>query len=1102
MGTQVISAVEANQVRENALSTLLSGSQLLNKSYLAELGQFSLENTNTQLNRAADVRIFHVSRIVLENKQSVLESATAAYTALGTAGYSVFFLLKSDGRETKLYIGTRGEPNQSLGKNAGELLEQVINGHFSGSLLANQDYQKVNQLLEGLENNAQAITAVTGVPSLSLDDKAHFMQGLEHFIDAAEGKAYQALIIAEPVSPKQLEMIKTGYEQVSTQLSPLLKQTLSFGQNETESVSLSLSQGLSQSLGTSLGLTETKGITFGQTETTGTTLGLTETKGTNETLTDSQSTTTGTSDSHSKSFSSSYSKTEGRSSSSGRGMLATIGGAIAGGAIGFLAGGPMGAAVGIGMGANLGGAVLGEQKSSSETETTTRGTTDTHTKSFSETSSFSRAKGINESHSFSNSRSQTSATSATQSYTGAVASTQTHTDTTSLTQAQTDGRTLGLSRQLTLESTDKHIEQLLKRVDHQLERVEEARQYGAWNTAAYFISESQASSEALASIFLGLIRGVNSSSEDFSLTTWADSTNRRKKEKVVGWLQQLSHPRLYNEEYEKLNIPYLTPATLVSTKEMAIQLGLPRRSTSAVTVIETQAFGRKVQRADHIAETAERAIHLGNVYHLWNEMKHNTIKLSLEQFTSHVFISGSTGSGKSNTVYQLLDQLHQNDVNFMVIEPAKGEYKNVFGHREDVLVLGTNPRQAQMLKINPFKFPEGIHVLEHIDRLVEIFNVCWPMYAAMPAVLKDAMLEAYKTSGWDLDTSCNLFGKALFPTFTDLLTQLEKVIQQSAFSEEVKSNYIGSLVTRVKSLTNGLNGQIFASNEIDNAQLFDSNVIVDLSRIGSQETKSLIMGILVMRLSEHRMSDATGMNQPLKHVTVLEEAHNILKRTSTEQSSEGSNVAGKAVEMLSNAIAEMRTYGEGFIIADQSPSAVDISAIRNTNTKIIMRLPDETDRRLAGKAAGVTDEQLEEIAKLPKGVAVVYQNDWLEPVLCKIHHFGEEEKPYQYEPQNQLSDEKKAFHQHIADLLFSQKTKKQLDLVEISKSIEQSKLGVEYKNYFLEVVNRLAQNTIPPILEKDDTYLVDLYQRIIQQQIELVQKDLSVELQQHLANIS
>ena len=1030
MSTQVISIVEANEIREMALSTLLSGSQLLNKSYLTKLGNFNLEDSSVLLSPNSDVRIFHVSRIVLGNKQSVLESVTAAYTALGTAGYAVFFLLKSDGQETHLYLGTRGQGGSGLGQDAGDLLEQVINGHFPGSQLTNQNYDQLPQLIDELDDNASAITAVTGVPSLSQDAREHFIQGLEHFIDAAEGKKYQALILAEPVSPQQLEIIRVGYEQVATQLSPLLKQTLSFSQNESESISLALSQGLSHSLGTSLGLTETK----------------------------------------STSESSSFSHTEGCSSPTTSSKIASGVGAmmgIVGSGLGLFAGGAGGAVIGGSIGSAVGGVIAGafdEQESSSSTHSSS--------KSFSSSSAYSQ--------------------------------TMTETDSTSFTQSQTDSRSLGASRQITLESTDKYIEQLLKRVDHQLERVEEARQYGAWNSAAYFIGENSASSEALASIFLGLIRGVNSSSEDFSLTTWTDSDSiyDSKKEKVISWLKQLSHPRLHSEEYEKLNIPYLTPATLVSTKEMAIQLGLPRRSTSAVTVIETQAFGRKVQRADHIAETAERAIHLGNVYHLWNEMKHNPIKLSLEQFTSHVFISGSTGSGKSNTVYQLLDQLHQNDVNFMVIEPAKGEYKNVFGHREDVLVLGTNPLQAQMLKINPFKFPERIHVLEHIDRLVEIFNVCWPMYAAMPAVLKDAMLEAYKTSGWDLDTSCNLFGKALFPTFTDLLTQLEKVIQQSAFSEEVKSNYIGSLVTRVKSLTNGLNGQIFASNEIDNAQLFDSNVIVDLSRIGSQETKSLIMGILVMRLSEHRMSNADGMNQPLKHVTVLEEAHNILKRTSTEQSSEGSNVAGKSVEMLSNAIAEMRTYGEGFIIADQSPSAVDISAIRNTNTKIIMRLPDETDRRLAGKAAGVTDEQLEEIAKLPKGVAVVYQNDWLEPVLCKIHHFGEEEKPYQYEPQNQLSDEKKAFHQHIADLLFSQKTKKQLDLVEISKSIEQSKLGVEYKNYFLEVVSRLTQNTIPPILEKDDTYLVDLYQRIIQQQIELVQEDLSIELQQHLANIS
>ena len=85
------------------------------------------------------------------------------------------------------------------------------------------------------------------------------------------------------------------------------------------------------------------------------------------------------------------------------------------------------------------------------------------------------------------------------------------------------------------------------------------------------------------------------------------------------------------------------------------------------------------------------------------------------------------------------------------------------------------------------------------------------------------------------------------------------------------------------------------------------------------------------------MATAAGANRPLRHLTVLEEAHNLLKRTSTDQPVEGGNLLGKSVEMLSNAIAEMRTYGEGFIIADQAPGLLDMAAIRNTNTKIILR---------------------------------------------------------------------------------------------------------------------------------------------------------------------
>jgi hypothetical protein len=158
-----------------------------------------------------------------------------------------------------------------------------------------------------------------------------------------------------------------------------------------------------------------------------------------------------------------------------------------------------------------------------------------------------------------------------------------------------------------------------------------------------------------------------------------------------------------------------------------------------------------------------------------------------------------------------------------------------------------------------------------------------------------------------------------------------------------------------------------------------------LSRVGSAETKSLVMGLLVMKLQEHRMT-CGAINARLKHITVLEEAHNLLRRPSP-QSTDSSNLQAKSVEMLANAIAEMRTYGEGFIIADQAPGLLDMSVIRNTNTKILLRLPDESDRLLAGRSANLNDNQIIELARLPTGVAAVYQNNWIEPVLCKIDEF-------------------------------------------------------------------------------------------------------------------
>ena len=304
-----------------------------------------------------------------------------------------------------------------------------------------------------------------------------------------------------------------------------------------------------------------------------------------------------------------------------------------------------------------------------------------------------------------------------------------------------------------------------------------------------------------------------------------------------------------------------------------------------------------------------------------------------------------------------------------------------------ITVYSTREDEKNLLKINPFAFPDGIRVVEHVERLVEIFGVCWPMYAAMPAVLKNSILSAYEECGWDLRKSTCKYGK-LFPTIADVVTQLKRIISTSQYSADTKGDYVGALQTRLESLTNGIYSSILSSNDVVSYEsLYDSNVIIDLHNIGSAETRSMLMALVVLGLTEWRMSQHEDeMDKKLQHVTVLEEAHCILPRVSKQQSQEGSNVLGKSVEMIASAIAEMRTYGESFIIVDQSPSAVDEAAIRNTNTKIVMNLPDGEDREIAGKSIALTtDEQISELAKLSTGEALVWQRGWSEAVLTSIY---------------------------------------------------------------------------------------------------------------------
>lgn len=549
--------------------------------------------------------------------------------------------------------------------------------------------------------------------------------------------------------------------------------------------------------------------------------------------------------------------------------------------------------------------------------------------------------------------------------------------------------TSGISTQFTYKNG--HVQHYLEVIESHIKRINSGIPFGLWSVATYFIAPTKTTAMKLANLYKGCIVGEHSNLETCAINVW----EKGKDTKLIGeWLGKYNHPRF---NYKGMDV---SAGIIVTSKELAVHFSLPQSSVPGLLVKEEKTFGRTVTSNQALSD--DNSINIGNIIHLGQEFKEE-VRISIDSLSKHTLVTGTTGSGKSNTLFFLISELQKKGKSFLIIEPAKGEYKDIFGSLKGVSVYGTNPMLTNALCINPFIFPEGITVDEHIESLVEIFNACWPMYAAMPQALKHSIIQAYKNCGWDISKSQNPYG--LYPMVEDVIIALRDYINTSEYSAETKADYKGSLETRLQSLCEGVLGRLLNGSPIPDNELFNKNVIIDLSRIKSNEAKSLIMGLIIMKLDEFRSSENKGMNLPLRHVTILEEAHNLLKRTSTLQSSESANLAGMAVERIANSMAEMRTYGEGFIIVDQSPSMLDFAAIRNTNTKIIMQLPDNDDRNYAGRAIGLQEQQILEISKLKTGEAVVYQSGWEEAVKAKINYYNYEKqlKKWSYSPSTEIT---------------------------------------------------------------------------------------------------
>lgn len=180
----------------------------------------------------------------------------------------------------------------------------------------------------------------------------------------------------------------------------------------------------------------------------------------------------------------------------------------------------------------------------------------------------------------------------------------------------------------------------------------------------------------------------------------------------------MEHPRF------KLDGAELTPGTLVSSAELAIQAGLPNRSVPGIPVLECAEFGRNVSSYDSLGRADAPRIQLGRIFHMHQE-EDLPVCLDADSLASHTFITGSTGSGKSNTVYRLLGELWRSGKKFLVVESAKGEYKDVLGGWQGVCVYGTNPGLTPCCGSIPSAFPTEMRMRQRTSTSLITLTAWW-----------------------------------------------------------------------------------------------------------------------------------------------------------------------------------------------------------------------------------------------------------------------------------------------------------------------------------------------------------------------------------------
>ena len=510
----------------------------------------------------------------------------------------------------------------------------------------------------------------------------------------------------------------------------------------------------------------------------------------------------------------------------------------------------------------------------------------------------------------------------------------------------------------------------------------------------------------------------------------------------------------------------------ISSNELSLIAGLPQKEIVGLGLREEVEFGLNFS-----AELEDGAgIHLGHLVQSGHILDSIDVFLDKDNLDKHIFVTGVTGSGKTTTCQKLLID---SNLPFLVIEPAKTEYRILTREYDGLLIFTLGKDTAAPFRLNPFEFFKHESITSRVDMITASIEASFDMEAAIPQIIETAVYECYKDYGWNIASNKNgnyddpfADGVYSFPTLDDLIKKIKLVVIKQGFDEKLKNDYIGSIKARLQGLMVGSKGLMLNTKRSLNFEsLLDERVVLELDEVRSAGEKTLIMGFILANLIE-AIKAKYQKSGPLRHITLVEEAHRLLSRFMPGDSQS----KRQGIEAFTDMLAEIRKYGESLIIVDQIPDKLTPEVLKNTNTKIVHRLFAQDDKDAIGNTMALTDEQKGFLSNLETGRAIVFTQGWSKAVQVQIDKTtdtnGKEMVTDDQLRKNILEFYRKSYKRGVFQGIENFKEMPDINEFEAYMEFIREELAERYKSIFKDLT--IEQPLINSLKEMSSKYGVDI----------------------------